>query len=85
MFDKIKQMKQARDIQRALEQEVVEEERGGVRVRVNGAMRVLEVSLSDDLPLKEQERLLPECLNAAFLRVQHKAAEAMKGMLGGLS
>lgn len=87
MFDKIRQGKellklrqQAKQLQSELEQIRHTEEKGGMRVTVNGTQNI--VSLEVD---GEENRDLVELVNRAMKEVQKKAAKKMMEMGGGLS
>ncbi len=77
MFDQLKQLKQLKSLQNKLEQEEAEEEKNGINVKVNGKMQILAVKLNPDLSQAEQEKLIVECANQAFKKVQSKAAQLM--------
>jgi DNA-binding protein YbaB len=84
MFDKMKQMyelkKQADEMKRALEAEVLDVEQGDIRVRVNGAQKLLELSFPQDVNPDK----LKDAINKAMDEAQKVAAKKMQGMMGGL-
>ena len=77
MFDKLKQMKQLKDLKSSMEKEDATVEKQGVKVTVNGSMKVKEVKLNSDLASGEQAKLVKECVNKAFKKVQQKVAQKM--------
>ncbi|MEF8846878.1 MAG: YbaB/EbfC family nucleoid-associated protein [Candidatus Paceibacterota bacterium] len=78
MFDKLKQMKQLRDLKSSMEKEDATVEKQGVKVTVNGSMKVKSVELNSDLSLDEQQSLVKQCVNEAFQKVQQRVAQKMK-------
>ena len=81
MFDKIKRMKQLWDAKRAIESEKIEAEYDGVRVVVNGSMKVQEIKLNPNLDLERQQASVKECLNQAMQKAQAVVAKMMQGMM----
>ena len=81
MFDKLKQMKELRDLQKQAQQEKFEAEKDGIRVVVNGALSVEEIHLNPELELERQERSLKECLNDAMKKAQFAMAQKFRGMM----
>ena len=94
MFDKLQQLKElkkmrdeAMGIQRALDQEVVEVEKRGVKVKVTLAQRFVSIEAED-----RDDEDIKEAVNEAIKESQKQAArkmqqmgglEGLKGMLGG--
>ena len=94
MFDKLQQLKElkkmrdeAMAIQRALDQEVVEVEKRGVRVKVTLAQRFVSIEAQgrDDEDIKEavNEAVKESQKQAARKMQQMGGLEGLKGMLGG--
>ena len=77
MFEKIKKIKQLREIQNSLSSEKIESEKRGVKVFINGKMQVEEVLLNPELTKEEQEQALKGALNDALKKVQLVAAKKM--------
>ena len=73
MFDKLRQLKQIKDIQDALKKEVVEIEKEGIKVQMNGKMEVEQITLNPALEKGEQEKILKECFNEAIKKIQMAA------------
>jgi len=87
MFNKLKQFRdlrsQAKTVQSALAQEVVSEEKRGVKLVLNGNMEVLELHLNPELSKEAQEETLKDCFNDALKRTQRLMAKKLQDM-GGL-
>ncbi|HLA03797.1 MAG TPA: YbaB/EbfC family nucleoid-associated protein [Patescibacteria group bacterium] len=94
MFDKLQQLKElkkmrdeAMSIQRALDQEVVEVEKRGVKVKVTLAQRFVSIEAGgrDDEDIKEavNEAVKESQKQAARKMQQMGGLEGLKGMLGG--
>lgn len=81
MFDKMKQMKQMRDIQKAMQAERIEAEREGVRVVMDGSFDVQEIKLNPELETDRQEKLIKEVLAEARQKVQKQLAAKFGGMM----
>ncbi|MGM0438887.1 MAG: YbaB/EbfC family nucleoid-associated protein [Patescibacteria group bacterium] len=77
MFDKLKKVNQLRKLKNSLKDEVSEVEEDGVRVKVNGQMKIEEVEISPELTKKKQEDTLTSCINNALQKAQMKAAQKM--------
>ena len=71
---------QAKQLQRELEKEEETYEKGGIKVKVNGAQEILYIEFDGE---KKEE--LVKVINDAMKRVQKKAAKKMLEMGGGLS
>lgn len=91
MFNKLKQFKdlrsQAKTIQSALAQEIVSEEKNGVKLSLNGNMEIVSLKLNPELSLDNQEKAVKDCFNDALKRTQKLMAKKMQEMGGipGLS
>ncbi|MDD5144834.1 MAG: YbaB/EbfC family nucleoid-associated protein [Candidatus Pacebacteria bacterium] len=82
MFDKLKQLKQIKDLQDALKNEKAEVEKEGIRVSVNGKMEIESIELNPGLDKESQERIVRECVNEALKKVQMIAAQKLYHMKG---
>lgn len=87
MFNKLKQFKDLRDqaktMQNALAQEIITEEKNGVKIVLNGNMEIQELKLNPDLPATAQEAVVKTCFNDAIKRAQRIMAKKLQDM-GGL-
>lgn len=81
MFDKLKQIKQLRDLQSAAQKEKFESEKDGVKVVINGTLSVEEIKLNAELANDRQERILQDCLNEALKKAQMAMAQKFQGMM----
>ncbi len=82
MFDKLKQIKQLKELQVSLKKERVEVERLGVQVIINGGLEVEEITINPSLSKEEQEKLLVDSINEAIKKIQVIAAQKMSGISG---
>ncbi|MBN1168506.1 YbaB/EbfC family nucleoid-associated protein [Candidatus Woesebacteria bacterium] len=82
-FGQLKQLnqmrQQAKELQKELEKEEEVYERGGIRVKVNGAQEIKYIEVDG-----ESQEDLVDALNKAMKNVQKKAAKKMMEMGGGL-
>jgi DNA-binding protein YbaB len=83
MFDKLKQLKELRDLQKSIAKETLEVEKEGVKVRLNGNIEFEYIELNGGLEKEKQERVLRDCINDAVKQMQMKLAKRM-GQLSGL-
>ncbi len=84
MFEKLKQVKKLQEIQGALKNEKVENEKNGVKILMNGKLEVEDVQLNPDLSLAEQEKAVQDCINDAMKKMQMVVARKMQSMgMGG--
>lgn len=81
MFDKLKQLKELKDLQDSLVKEKTEVDKNGIRVVVNGKMEIEEIKLNPELQKEEQEKKLQECINEAMKKMQMAAAQKMSGLM----
>lgn len=82
MFEKLKQLKKLKDIQKSLGKEKMDVERDGVKVTINGNIEVENIKLNPELDLSRQERVLRDCINDAVKKIQFVVAQKMSE-LGG--
>lgn len=77
MFEKLRQLKQLKNLQDDLGKEKAEVEREGVRVVVNGKMEVEEIKLNAALDKERQEIVIKDCVNDALGKIKFAAAKKM--------
>ena len=77
MFDKLKQLKEFKDLQDKLSQEKVEVEKQGTKLIMNGKLEVEEIILNSALSKEEQEKIIKECFNDGVKKIQMSAAQKM--------
>ncbi|MBI2644220.1 MAG: YbaB/EbfC family nucleoid-associated protein [Candidatus Wildermuthbacteria bacterium] len=81
MFEKIKQLKQLRDLQGEVAKEKFESEKEGVKVVMNGAFMVEEIILNPEISQEQQQRILQECFNEVIKKAQLAMAQKFRGMM----
>jgi len=86
-FDKLKQLgelnklrKQAKELQKELEQITEKVEERGIEVKVTGDQKIVYLKIED-----QERNDIAEAINKAMKNVQKKAARKMMEMGGGLS
>ena len=82
MFDKLKQIKQLKELRDSLSQEKEEVEKEGIKVIINGKMEIEDIQLNSDLSKEEQEKILKECINEAVKKIQVVLTSKMSQMSG---
>ncbi|MFA5228504.1 MAG: YbaB/EbfC family nucleoid-associated protein [Candidatus Paceibacterota bacterium] len=65
MFDKLKDLKRLKDLESSLGKEIIEKEKNGIKVVINGKTEIISISLNPELTKEEQEKLLKDCINDA--------------------
>lgn len=79
--------KQAREVKKKLKDTHIEAESHGVKVTVDGEMKLVSVEIVDKSLLQNEGKLttaLKEAFNRAIEKAQKVAAEEMKGVMGDL-
>jgi len=66
MFDKLKDLKKLKDLENALGKEIIEKEKNGVHVVINGKSEIISISINPELDKEKQEQSLKDCINDAF-------------------
>jgi len=82
MFDKLKQIKQLKELRDSFSQEKEEVEKKGIKVIINGKLEIEDIQLNSDLSKEEQEMILKECINEAVKKIQMVLASKMSQMPG---
>jgi DNA-binding protein YbaB len=80
MLDNLKKINELRKLKNSLKSEFSEVEKEGVKVKVNGEMKIQEIEISSELTKKKQEELLVSCINDALRKMQMKAVQKMSGL-----
>jgi len=78
MFDKAKMLAQAFKLKKAVEDEIIELEEGGIKIKVSGDQKIKFLSING-----MENKMLVEVINKAMKKSQEAAAKKMKDM-GGL-
>jgi DNA-binding protein YbaB len=86
MFNKLKQFKdlrtQAKTMQDALSTERVSEEKGGVKITMNGNMEVLEVNIESGMTRESIEMNVKGAVNETIKKAQRLMAKKLQDMGG---
>ncbi|AKM78429.1 MAG: hypothetical protein UY31_C0032G0009 [Candidatus Wolfebacteria bacterium GW2011_GWE1_48_7] len=80
MFDSFKQLKQLKELQNAIQKEEVTAERDGVRITMNGAFEVNEVSIEEGIANDRLQKLMKEVFNDAVKKAQQAIAGKFAAM-----
>lgn len=84
MFQQLKQIQKLQQIQNALKNEKIENEKNGVKVRLNGKLEVEDIELNAALSIDDQEKAVKDCINDAMKKAQMVVARKMQSMgMGG--
>ena len=82
MFDKLKKIKELKQVQDELTEEKISVEKQGIEVVVNGKMEIIKITLNLSLPKDALERTLKECINEAVNKVQIVVARKLSNFRG---
>lgn len=86
MFNKLKQYKdlrsQAKSMQEKLANETVTAEKGGVKVVMDGNMKVVSLKIDENLAKESLEGVIVDCMNDAIKKTQKLMAQKMQEMGG---
>ncbi|MFA5166106.1 MAG: YbaB/EbfC family nucleoid-associated protein [Candidatus Paceibacterota bacterium] len=85
MFEQMKQMKQALDLQNQLKKEKIEVDKEGVKVIMNGLMEIEDIKLNPAHDTVKLEKLLKEAISEANKQLQVRLmqlAPMLKGKMG---
>ncbi len=82
MFDKIKQLKKAREIQNSLKDKEVRVERNDFLIIIDGQLRIKEIKLNSQVEKEKQEEVLKSLLNEAMEKAQMMVAKEISQMGG---
>ena len=80
MLDKLKKIKELKELQKSLAQEKTTIEKDGVVITVNGKLEVEDISISSDVNIDRLENILKDSFNEAVRKVQMAMAQKMQGM-----
>jgi DNA-binding protein YbaB len=86
MFNKLKQFKdlrsQAKTMQDALAEERVTEEKGGVKITMNGNMEILSVNIESGMTKETIETSVKNAVNETIKKAQRLMAKKLQDMGG---
>jgi len=86
MFNKLKMLKdlrsQAKTMQNKLAQEFIETEKNGNKLKMNGNMEIISLSLNESLSKESLENILKDLINDSIKKAQKIMAQKMQEMGG---
>jgi len=82
MFDKLKQLKQLRDLQNTIKKELHSGESNGVKITINGAFEMMSVEIANDLSKDEMAKAIKSAYQNAMGLAQSAAAKVLGGLMG---
>jgi len=86
MFNKLKMLKdlrsQAKTMQNMLAQEFIETEKNGNKLKMNGNMEIISLSLNESLSKESLENILKDLINDSIKKAQKIMAQKMQEMGG---
>ena len=80
MFDSFKQLKQLKELQAAIQKEEVTVEKDGVRVTMNGAFEVSDVTIKEGISSDALQKIMKEVFNEAVKKAQQAIAGKFASM-----
>lgn len=80
MFDSFKQLKQLKELQNAIQKEEVVAEKDGVRITMNGAFEVKDVTIEEGIAHEKLQKLTKEVFNEAVQKAQQAIAGKFAAM-----
>ena len=78
MFERLKQIKKLREMQKSLNEQRVTVEKEGTRIVLDGNFEVIEISLNPQLSAQEQQKVLKECFNEGIKKLKFKIIETFQ-------
>lgn len=81
----MKQMKDLKKAQKELKKITAEIDKDGVKVIVNGEMKIVELTFDNVSDPKKLQKSIKEAVNEALNKVQFDSAQALSGLAGGLN
>lgn len=79
--------KQAQEMKKQMEAEIIEYENDGIKIVLNGAQDIQSVSFDDDFDFSDKEEVgekVKDTINKAIKESQKTVAKKMRGMMGDL-
>ena len=86
MFDKLKMLKQAKDMQKKMAEITTEVDYNGIQISINGKQEILDLKISEVL-FEDPEKLtrfMKDGMNKAVKDSQRDMAKQMQGEMGGM-
>ena len=87
MLDKLKMLKQAKDMQKKMSSMVFDHEENGIKLSVNGKNEIVSLEITNEDLLEDKdklERFTKQAVNTAIAKAQREAAMSMQGEFGNL-
>jgi len=87
MFDKLKMINQAREMQKKMKEITVNVESNGLKIQINGKQEINSVEIVDESLLNDKSRLENSIMNAvndANSKAQREMAMKMQGDFGNM-
>ena len=79
VFDQFKKIAELKRMQDAFKKEKTTLEKRGILVTINGNFEVINIKLSPELSIDDQQNVLKDCLNEAREKIQKILAQKMMG------
>ena len=87
MFDKLKMLAQAKEMQKKMSAMLFDHEENGIKLTVNGKTEIVNLEIINENLLDDKvklESLMKQALNNAIQNAQRQSAMTMQSELGGL-
>ncbi len=87
MFDKLKMIKQAKEMQSKMSELEITHEANGLKITANGKMEILSLAITNENLLQDQdklERFIKQEVNAAIQKAQKESAMKMRSDFSGM-
>ena len=81
MFNKLKQLKELKQMKDSLSEEKVEVEKQGIKIVLNGNFEIEQLILNSEIEKEQQESILKDCLNEGVRKIQMSMVEKFKGLM----
>jgi len=81
MFNKLKQLKELKQMKDSLSEEKVEVEKQGIKIVLNGNFEIEQLILNSEIEKEQQESILKDCLNEGVKKIQMSMVEKFKGLM----
>ncbi|OGE76593.1 MAG: hypothetical protein A3C85_00430 [Candidatus Doudnabacteria bacterium RIFCSPHIGHO2_02_FULL_48_21] len=81
MFEKFKELAKLREMQKTIQSQKVEVEREGIKIVLNGNMKVEQLQLNPSLNHATTARVLKDLVNEAVDKLQKTLAGLMSGQM----
>ncbi|MCX7957299.1 MAG: hypothetical protein N2643_05380 [Endomicrobia bacterium] len=72
MFNFLKNLKELNEVNKIISSEVIEVEKEGIKVKINGKMEIEEIVLNPSISIEKQQKILKDCINDGVRKIQLK-------------